>query len=77
MSTSVLGRPPYNDSDVLQLESSDSSSDATASCSATCSSSENSAASDNAASQRPVSSPAHARRSVCWNVLFCGIITDD
>ena len=42
----VLGRPPYNDSDVLQLEQSDSSSDATASCSATCTSSDT-AVSDN------------------------------
>lgn len=51
-SITVLGRPPYNDSDVLQLEHSDSSSDATASCSATCSSSDT--ACDNAASRRLV-----------------------
>lgn len=49
----VLGRAPYNDSDVLHLEQSDfdSSSDATASCSATCSNS--SGDTDNAATGRP------------------------
>lgn len=58
-SITVLGRPPYNDSDVLQLEQSDSSSDATASCSATCSSSDTC---DNAASRHPVpTAPAFSR----------------
>jgi len=65
MYVSVLGQPPYNDSDVLQLESSDSSSDATASCSATCSSSDNGAMLDNTASQRLVSSAPHSTRSAC------------
>ena len=60
---SVLGRSPYNDSDVVQLESSDSSSDATASCSATCSSSD-SVWENNTSSQRLVSSAAPSTRSV-------------
>jgi len=59
---SVLGRSPYNDSDVVQLEASDSSSDATASCSATCSSSDNSTAWDNTANRRPVPSAASPTR---------------
>jgi len=71
---SVLGRSPYNDSDVVQLETSDSSSDATASCSATCSSDNGySSMSDNIVSQRLVSSAAPSKRYLWLCALTCCI----
>jgi len=72
----VLGQSPYNDSDVAQLEPSDSSSDATASCSATCSTSDNSGVWDNNASQRLVSAatPSMQLVSLCANVYLSHLI---
>ena len=67
----VLGRPPYNDSDVLQLEQSDSSSDATASCSATCSSSDT-AVSDN---QRLVAPAAPASTRSLVAAYLIGVLS--